>query len=1123
MTSQSFYPVFETGQVLTSQNLNNILDYLKPQGEQTRIHLSGIGIVGGFKPDWDQEAGILTLSGGVAVTSEGYLIAQDAVSFNCVRDYYAPIPAGADVRPEVIAAARYPYLFRGADQLGALELLPTTFQPAPGDNAPAALRDVPLPAMCVMLFLERNLESLNNCSVNDCSDLGFEMNLTLRVLLVKRSDADRMLVDEQVVAGRPVDRANHPRRNLRRVELDKLNLRRWNVDTLGGLYDRIMDVAGKSMLELQPAMQNAWSIYWPLLGDMYRQNPVPPHLFLNMLAGVAGNPTLAQYFYGAVHDLVLAYNEFVTCAARFDAECNPKTGRFPLHVLAGDVAPRPAGFAGAPATLAEYEAYRPLDIPIGLAPEGLPAQRRHHFVPSLALDNGQDRLAELRSLFARMILLTQTFDLRGIGGIGNRLTPSQAGRALGDGAIPYCYRFEITGDLYKNWSWPAARLDNLGRNLSFKDAANFDTHPSHKRRDDKNFIRVEGLVGKRLDETLQDLAQQKRDLGLSFAVQPVFVDLPSGDAAKDQAARDTALKAMTPMLVCRMGELDLFFETAMSGIFAYMFLLVQTLGQMDVSKTLKATPSTSTQTNNGRQTVNVRAPDFEAQAFIKPLNYRNLQQTLARRSSEVFRTAYKQNLFMTDNLVSHVTDKALLGVELKDGAVAAIYGRISPEQLGGDLLARVSANIDDISLAVGRPIAVQAVYPSIALIAQANAMMKLVGAASLATFDEAAFAAAVRGFADAYDSYADQAETDPDKTDRVIAEVNGAIVAQRASILAATAQLSNGALTGELRARLKTAFEDLTLGRFTHLHPSLDHGGGTPVDGTLVVLYASYAAVKSGMSEAIAALAPGLRDLCWRLIGPGQTPGVDADKAIRELGSGPANPSGLNQFVVLGDFYLGYRCCDADCTETPSAGGTAAATAATSPPPAATTTTTTTSTPPAPTGGAIPTTGQAAAGGIADTAADTAAPASAETNAAIEQALGTSKVSAKTGKVTGQIRDVPVDEKAARVDPAAVSKATRADRIVTPASDPNAPGQLRITIKGHEGVDIGAVLRGAVVVVTDTKTGKAEKIPVSEPLLELSRPPGDYLVEAASRMGKAEAQKVTMPAGGVLELTLLIL
>src|SRR5262245_10445116 len=566
MNVPMFYPVFEDGQVLTSGLLNDIIDYVEPQQRLTRSKLVGIGIVCGLQPDWNATTRTLRLSRGVAVTSEGYLIAEDEVVFDRFRPYTVPIPSGPAATAEDKAKARYPFLFSGNTQRQAVELLPTDFQPAPGEAAPTALTDAFVADKTVLLFLETNLASLKNCDVNDCSDKGSEMNLTLRRLLVTRTIADTILDQEEEIAGRPVDRASHPRLGLSPLAIEKINPAGAQIDNLPALYLRTLTTASRAAQQLIPAMRDAWHAYRPLLQDLYptsrfpnANGPIPDHHLFNMAAAFAETPTLVQYLHDGVHDVIRTYNEFIERAALFDAECSPNPARFPRHVLAGDVEPLAVSFSGAPRTLTEYANYNPLTATAGPAPEGPPAPRRHHFVPSPAVADGADRLAELRSLFSRMVLLPQTYATRGLLGAAIRLTPSRDGAApLGERAIPFFYRFERTGDLFANWSWRKARANLYSSIFSYQFTASAQPHPFAFRQDGEDFIRIEGVVGKPLGTTMQTLIDQKRALGLSFSIEPVWIGMRN-DAAQNDAARTQALAAVRQLVMCRLRDLDVIF------------------------------------------------------------------------------------------------------------------------------------------------------------------------------------------------------------------------------------------------------------------------------------------------------------------------------------------------------------------------------------------------------------------------------------------------------------------------------------------------------------------------------------------------------------------------------------
>src|SRR5215831_11608027 len=103
------YPVFEANQVLTSLHLNEVFDYLDQQERQTRSHLIGIGIICGL--EIKLSGGVIALSKGCGVTSEGYIIIEPAdVSLVAYRNY--TLPSGID----------YPQFKSGNKQIALWEL-----------------------------------------------------------------------------------------------------------------------------------------------------------------------------------------------------------------------------------------------------------------------------------------------------------------------------------------------------------------------------------------------------------------------------------------------------------------------------------------------------------------------------------------------------------------------------------------------------------------------------------------------------------------------------------------------------------------------------------------------------------------------------------------------------------------------------------------------------------------------------------------------------------------------------------------------------------------------------------------------------------------------------------------
>lgn len=922
MDIQTFYPVFESGQVLTSQRLNEIIDYLEPQDRISRSHLTGIGILCGLQPDWNPASRRLGLSRGVAVTSEGYLLIEDAGLFDRVRPYRVPVPSGDGVSNADKARARYPFLFDGQNQRSAFELLPTDFVPAAGEAPPTALTDSFVADKTLLLFLEINTRALKRCDMNDCSDKGSQRSLVLRRLLISRDDADLILKQEQTIAKRPVDRASHPRLGLATLEMEKVNPAGSGVDSLFELYGRYIDCVQDGISALQPALQAAWKAYQPLLESLYPdsqfpQGPVPPQLFVNMLGCLARNPLLLQYQYAAVHDLQLGYNEFIDKAALFDGECAPDPRRFPQHVLCGDVVDRPVSFSKAPKTLAEFASYDPMAVEGGPLPDSVPAARRHHFVPSPALDAGYDKAAELRSLFARLVLQAQTFSDRDLLHASIELTPSQAGKALlGERAIPFYYRFKSTGDLFANWSWMKSRSHQLASVHSWQFTAAADPHPFLLRQDAQDFIRIEGCLGKPLGSAMAELISEKRRLGLSFSIQPVWLPLTEDDSQGSEA-RQQALAAIRQLMMCRMRDLDVIFLILMAVLFAFMVWLVRLLGKLNATQAI-ADPTHATTAPagtaaveavpaglriNSNNTVEMAILALEPQeAKVKLLSTQLL--TLAREER-----SFSSN---TLKLIAETDQQQPLTKE----SVASIYDKVRDNSIGGELFERVSSATATLGIAGDRDSLTHTVYPSIALMARAEEMMKVSSVSSLADFDADRFDTAMRGFTDAYTTYASKAQTNSAKIGAEAAAANQAIIDRQSLVSAAGSQVSSGALASELTRRLKAMFAELTLPGYAAKHPGLEHQGGVPVGGTFVLLYTGRDQILEQLAKQVGNLREEMGELFQKLLKM-QAPAPDIQGVLKELraSSRPQSKDLLDNFVVLGDFCLPYLCCDGECTD----------------------------------------------------------------------------------------------------------------------------------------------------------------------------------------------------------------
>lgn len=905
MTIQNFYPVFENGQVLTSASLNEIIDYLEPQDRLTRSRLIGIGVVCGLKPVWDGT--VLTISKGVAITSAGFLIAEPEAVLDRARPYTVPQPQNPDATDAEKAEARYPFLFNGAVQKTAFELLPTAFQPAAGEAAPTPLTPQFMTGKTVLAFLERSRASLKNCDINDCADRGSEMSVTLRWLLVSRADADAILQQERAIAGHPVDLAHHPRWDLAPVHMEKVNPAGVGALTYPALIQRYFDCAQRLIDRAMFMGDRAFRAYLPMLEPLwppqtFPDGPLPPHHVLPLFGHFAWMPALAQCLYDAGQAQALALNEFLAAAAVYGVECAPDEARFPRHVLLGDPLAPVVAYANAPQSLQDLANFDTSTITGGPALAAPPLARRHNFVPSPLI--GEGHASELRALFQRFVLLAQSFDLRQLIKGPIRITPSRDGAAaLGDRAIPAWAAFATDGDLYANWSWPRSRAGLRGSVAAYAlTPDDMKYQPLLLRDDAVDFLRIEGLVGRALGSAIDLIAKQRQALGLTFSMVPVLISI---DKDPDARVAADALAAMKPMLACQMRDLDAVFLTLMRELFSFTVWLVRTLGPIPADQLLRRDAMAPAKAMPAKDQGLLATAAVLQPVFI---NLNPLQEKFFGQARDSALSDLRSSATIRPDLVRQL---ALLdaGVEVPPLAVAEIYTQTRDRLAGGELIDRVAIAVR----AVDATVDAGAVYPAIALMARAEEMMAATSATSFAEFDEVKFSTALRGLGDAYESYAARAETDPAKVGAAVAAANAAILQNRAAMAAAASLLSDKTLTTELQNRLSELFQQRLFDTFATQHPGIEHKGGVPVGGTLVLLYAHRDEMPNLVVNAMAAVEPALKKAFSQYL-PKETPTLDAkaviDTLFQNMGGGQFD---LDNFVILGDMCLPTMCCDAEC------------------------------------------------------------------------------------------------------------------------------------------------------------------------------------------------------------------
>jgi hypothetical protein len=516
------YPVFERNQVLTSTQLNNMVNYLDQQNRLTRAKLIGMGVVCGLEIKYNKSEKTIAISKGTGITSEGYLINIG----DCVTVKYRPynLPPGTIYEP-----------FVGADNkqdITLFELLTETAKVGAEDKLldnEAFLAD-----KIVLLFIESFDKDLKSCLGKGCDELGKERILTLRKLLISKTDLQKVWNRTNTGKLDAVfpEKFNLPVVNMQRVLFNPNSPNSKDYKEFSLNYTTaILEVFDK----LIAALAGTYDIYRPLLIESYNEKnpftttPVLTKLgklqnFLNDADASLNSFQGVQYVYDLFQDLILAYNEFKNAAFDLMSECNADMTRFPKHLMLGEAIPQPL-------TLCQNSEYR------------------HYFVQPPIYNLQKLLIQRTVSLHNRMVLMLESFDIKRINNINVvelkafpiRITPSfEKTTPLSLRSIPWYYdlkkksSYAALGTLKNYWSFDIRRKctdEKEGLILNYEDQLSDQTVAKYKLGtplfydiQDYSFLRIEGQTGVNISQAVKRIKTLKTQFDLAFDVIALQLD-----------------------------------------------------------------------------------------------------------------------------------------------------------------------------------------------------------------------------------------------------------------------------------------------------------------------------------------------------------------------------------------------------------------------------------------------------------------------------------------------------------------------------------------------------------------------------------------------------------------------
>lgn len=469
-TLSTCYTIFEKDQVLTASQLNGITDYLDDQDRLTRIGLLGTGILAGF--DLQLAGNKVVVSKGVGVSSDGDLLAlQTDTTFDRYRPYDEKTPVYPPFYPEASDGGKMMQLFElvraGEKDASAskLDSLPVN----PGDRV-------------VMLYMESYRNDPDLCSGADCDNLGQQAINTLRVLLVSRSDAARLLHTPDTNSAASLKLPEIA------AERPLIGAAISSTDALAGLYRK---ACGSSHDELVNNLGTLFKLIPGLIHPSFSADPGPGWIAtLNTRhTRFAAQNEGIQYYYDFLKDLVETWNALRDVLFDDDGVLWPDFNAFPKHLLLGCLSS--------------------------------PSELRSGWYPSPFTRKGIHEHAHF--LVLKLHTLINSFEAPGDDAI--IVTPgNDESVPLEERAIPYYYALKNECPIHLAWNHRLDRRGAATRNLGYRAAEYGGTRdPLLGQIGRYNFFRIEGHLGQNVTGAQKKLEQAIRGYNLPFTVRAVLL------------------------------------------------------------------------------------------------------------------------------------------------------------------------------------------------------------------------------------------------------------------------------------------------------------------------------------------------------------------------------------------------------------------------------------------------------------------------------------------------------------------------------------------------------------------------------------------------------------------------
>ncbi|XOV67688.1 MAG: PKD domain-containing protein [Fluviicola sp.] len=508
-TVTSTYSAFAKEQLLSHTDLNQVIDYFEDQDRLSRICLSGVGIVCGFKPTFIENENALAISQGTGVTTDGDLlyflfdndgepsIVNHDPGSTKIQDYLKL----TKFRVFNDTDANYAQFEGNFGQISLIELLPGTATGTEIADDPSIFENRTL-----LLYLDCYSKEPGACTAISCDSQGIEQVRVLRVLLVNDSDIDIVNKHDYLFTASEVAQDYL---SLKNVGVPRVIVNDTNTSDAADLAQAYREAVLDSGM-LTNLSQNLQDIAERVDYDVSALITSINNSFTVTTIG----STLFQYRYDLFKDLVDAYNELRALFIEHYPSCCPNIYPFPKHLWLGKYST---------VSISDDLPGEALWDDIDFWEENNPT--RHKFHPSPVLTNHYSARQHLISVFERMSEMVARYSVfTALSTDEIRITPSNIEKPISNRAIPFYYDPLYDADsnsrLVRLWDFKRGTLRQYDEILGYKQADESSNplvvQPLQYNINPFDFYRIEGHQGLLYQDALERVNQIRDQFALGF-------------------------------------------------------------------------------------------------------------------------------------------------------------------------------------------------------------------------------------------------------------------------------------------------------------------------------------------------------------------------------------------------------------------------------------------------------------------------------------------------------------------------------------------------------------------------------------------------------------------------------